>query len=65
MVTCRNRLQTKMIFGHRYGNWFLTTARVTILNFWTRSGRELGENFLRTFSNFDEELFILGIWECS
>ena len=30
-----------------------TTARVTIENFWARSGRELGENFLRTFTNFD------------
>jgi hypothetical protein len=31
----------------------ITTARVTIENFWARSGRELYENFLRTFTNFD------------
>jgi hypothetical protein len=31
----------------------LCTARVTIENFWARSGRELGENWARTFTNFD------------
>ena len=30
-----------------------TTARVTIEKFWARSGRELGEKWARTFTNFD------------
>ena len=41
-----------------------TTAPVTIENFWARSGRELGENFLRTFTNFDRGTVDLGIWAC-
>jgi hypothetical protein len=35
-----------------------TTVRVTIENFWARRGRELSQILT-------EELFILGIWECS
>jgi hypothetical protein len=30
-----------------------TTARVTIENFWARSGQEAGEKRARTFTNFD------------
>ena len=29
-----------------------------------RSGQEAGEKPARTFTNFDMELFILGIWAC-
>ena len=41
------------MFPKRSRSIISTKARVTIENFWARSGRELGENFLRTFTNFD------------
>ena len=31
----------------------ITTARVTIENFWARRGRDAGETRARTFTNFD------------
>ena len=34
-------------------NMYITTARVTIENFWARRGRDAGETRARTFTNFD------------
>ena len=37
----------------RRGEHIITTARVTIENFWARRGRDAGETRARTFTNFD------------
>ena len=46
----------------------LTTARVTIENFWARCERDAGETRARRGRELSQistlELFILGIWAC-
>ena len=43
----RRRRETFHVF------FFITTARVTIENFWARRGPDAGETRARTFTNFD------------
>ncbi len=61
VIPIRNTDRTvPVIYQYRQGGvkkWD-TTAQVTIENFWARRGRELSQILT-------EELFILGIWECS
>ena len=39
----------------------LTTAQVTIENFWARRGRDAGKTRARTFTNFDRGTVYLGV----
>ncbi len=46
-------------------NTAITTARVTIENFWRDAGETWARRGRELSQILTEELFILGIWECS